>query len=100
MPQASTAKAPAQKRDRLVGAIFSAGKSLVVSFLKTFYALWLEVTGMLFAVFAVMGGAALLRQYRADHFVDRSRLLTVGAFTVVCGWFTLISFLKARRTRK
>jgi hypothetical protein len=100
MPEVSTAKAPAQKRDRLLGALFAGGKALVVSFAKTFYALWLEVTGLLFAIFAVAGGAALYRQYGADHFHDRARLLTVGAFTAVCAWFTLVSFVRARRTRK
>ena len=100
MPDASTAKAPVQKRDRLIGALFAGGKTLIVSFAKTFYALWLEVTGLLFAIFTVTGGSALFRQYRADHFQDHSRLLTVGAFTAICGWFTLVSFVRARRTRR
>jgi len=100
MPDASTAKAPVQKRDRLIGALFAGGRTLIVSFLKTFYALWLEVTGLLFGIFTVLGGAALIRQYHADHFHEHSRALTVGAFTVVCGWFTLVSFVRARRTRK
>jgi len=100
MPDASTAKASVQKRDRLIGAIFAGGKTLIVSFLKTFYALWLETTGLLFGAFTVMGGAALLRQYRADHFHDHQRFLLVGVFTVVCAWGTLVSFMRARRTRK
>ncbi len=83
MPDASTAKASVQKRDRLIGA-----------------ALWLETTGLLFGAFTVMGGAALLRQYRADHFHDHQRFLLVGVFTVVCAWGTLVSFMRARRTRK
>jgi hypothetical protein len=100
MPEVSTAKAQVQKRDRLIGALFAGGKTLIVSFAKTFYALWLEVTGLLFGIFTVMGGAALFRQYRADHFHDRQRFLLVGVFTVVCAWGTLVSFLRARRTRK
>jgi predicted small integral membrane protein len=99
MTEVSTAKTPVQKRDRLIGALLSGGKALVISFAKTFYALWLEVTGLLFAVFTVVGGSALFRQYRADHFHDRNRLLTVGVFTVVCAWFTVVSFVRARRTR-
>ncbi len=96
----STAKAPAQKKDRLIGAIFAGGKILIVSFAKTFYALWLEVTGLMFAIFAVAGGAALFRQYRADHFHDHQRFLLVGLLTAVCTWFTLVSFMRARRMRK
>jgi|SRR5882724_2467697 len=100
MPDASTARTPVLKKDRLIGALFAGGKTLIVSFLKTFYALWLETTGLLFGLFTVLGGSALVRQYRADHFHERSRLLAVGAFTVICGWFTLVSFVRARRTRK
>jgi len=100
MPNASSAKAPMFKKDRFLGALLAGGKTLIVSFAKTFYALWLEVTGLLFATFTVVGGSALVRQYRADHFHERSRLLGVGAFTVICGWFTLVSFVRARRTRK
>ncbi len=100
MPEMSTAKAQVQKRDRLVGAVFAGGKTLLVSFAKTFYALWLEVTGLLFAIFAVAGWAALFRQYRADHFHDHQRFLLVSALTAVCTWFTLVSFMRARRMRK
>jgi len=88
------------KKDRLLRAIFAGGKSFLVSLARTFYALWLEVTGLMFAVFAVMGGSRLLKQYRADHFADRHRMWTVAAFTLVCAWFTLASFTRAKRTRK
>jgi hypothetical protein len=100
MSQMSTTQKPVQKRDRLVGAILSGGKVLVVSFAKTLYALWLEVTGLLFAVFAVAGGSALLKQYRHDHFADRKHFWTIGVFTVVCVYFTVVSFTRAKKTRK
>ena len=100
MPDISAAKKPPQKRDRLLSAILAGGKTLVVSFAKTLYALWLEVTGLMFAIFAVMGGSALFKQYRANHFTDRKHFWTILAFTVVCGWFTLVSFTRAKKTRK
>lgn len=84
----------------MVHALLVAAKGFILSAAKTFYALWLEVTGLLFAVLAVAGGSALLRQYRADHFADHKRFALVTLFTLVCGWFTVFSFVKARRTRK
>ena len=81
-------------------ALLVAGRAFVLSLAKTVYALWLETTGLIFGFLTVLGGSALVRQYRADHFADHSRFLTVTGFTLVCGWFTVLSFLKARRTRK
>jgi hypothetical protein len=62
--------------------------------------LWLEVTGLIFALFTVVGGSALVRQYRADHMANLRHAVTVAGFTLVCGWFTVVSFVKARRTRR
>jgi hypothetical protein len=103
MPEISTVKNAVQtvvKKDRLLNAVFAGGKSLVVSVGRTFYALWLQTTGLMFLVFTAGGGFSLFRQYRADHFADQKRLLIVSAFTLICGYFTLLSFLKARRTAK
>ena len=89
-----------QKRDRLLGAIFAGAKTMLVSFARTFYVLWLQVTGLLFVLFAVTGGSALIRQYRADHFADRHRFWLTVLFTAVCAWFGVVSFVRARRKRK
>ena len=107
MPEISTAKSPVQraktpihKKDRLLGAIFAGGKTMVLSFARTFYVLWLQVTGLIFIVFAVMGGSALLAQYRKDHFTDRNRFWVTVLFSVVCAWFGLVSFFRAKKKRK
>jgi hypothetical protein len=106
MPEISTAKSPVQrgkpsvKKDRLLGAIFAGGKTMLVSFARTFYVLWLQVTGLIFVLFAVTGSSALIRQYRADHFADRHRFWLTVAFTVVCAWFGLVSFFRAKRKGK
>jgi hypothetical protein len=104
MSETSTAKGPLQrtkpqlqKKDRLWGAIFAGGKTMLVSFAKTGYALWLEITGLLCALIAVRYGSALLQEYRINHFADRHRSLTFTVFTVVFTWFTILSFVKARR---
>jgi hypothetical protein len=117
MPEISTTKTPAQravtsavrvataakkagsaaKKDRLMGAIFAGAKTVVVSFARTLYVLWLQITGLIFLIFAVSAGSALVRQYRADHFADRHRFWTIVVFTVVCLWFGSVSFVRAKK---
>ncbi len=100
MPELTATKRSIQGRNRTLHALLVAGKGLAISFAKTLYALWLEVTGLLFAVLMVGGASALLRQYRADHLADHRRLFAVSAFTLVCGYFTVVSFVRAKRTRR
>ncbi len=100
MPEISTTKKPAQKRERFFGALFSGGRVLIVSFAKTIYALWLEVTGMLFAVFAVAGASGWIKHYRKTGFAEKKPLWSIGIFTVVCVYFTIVSFSRAKTTRK
>lgn len=100
MPEISTVKPRIQSRARLGHAILVAGKTLIISVLKTLYALWLEVTGLIFAFLAIMGANDLIRHYHADHLADHKRLVTVLAFTLVCGWFTVLSYVRARKARK
>ena len=103
MPEISTVKNAVQtvvKKDRLLNAVFAGGKSLVVSIGRTFYTFWLQTTGLVFLAFMAAGGFSLVQHYRKDHFSDHKRLLIVSVFTLICGYFTLLSFLKARRTVK
>jgi uncharacterized membrane protein len=103
MPEISNVKNALQtvvKKDRLLNAVFAGSKSLVVSLGRTAYAFWLQTTGLIFLFFTLGGGYSLFRQYRRDHFADHQRLWIESAFTLVCGYFTLVSFLKARRTAK
>jgi hypothetical protein len=103
MPEISTLKNAVQgvvKKDKLLNAVFAGGKSLVLSFSRTFYALWLQMTGMIFVLFTLAGAGALMRQYRADHFADHKRLMVGCIFTLVCLYFTSLSFIKAKRTIK
>jgi hypothetical protein len=91
----------ALKRSRLGTAIFSGLRTLVASFFRTFYVLWLEVTGFMFGIFTASGVFALYRQYHAGTMgTDHRRLWLTLAFTVVCGWFTLVSFMRSKRIKK
>ena len=101
MPELSALKSALQRssRGRLAHALLVAGKGFLISVLKTLYSLWLEVTGLIFALLTVAGGSALVRQFRTDHLADHARFAAVTGFTLLCGWFTVFSFIKARRTR-
>jgi len=103
MPQLSTVKNALQstvKKDRLLNAIFAGGKTILVSFARTLYALWLQVTGLMFVMFTVMAASALVAQYHKDHFADRKRLWVTAASLIVFLWFTLVSFRRANKTMK
>ena len=102
MPEISNVKNALQtvvKKDRFLNAVFVGGKSFVVAIARTAYAFWLQATGLIFVLFTVLGASNLLAHYH-KHDLDGKRLLTVGTLTVVCGYFTLHSFVKARRTIK
>jgi hypothetical protein len=100
VPEISTTKRALPSTGRVTHALLVAAKGLVISLAKIAYALWLEVTGLIFGAFAVWGASTLVRQYRADHFADHGRFLWACAITLLCIWFTVLSFVKARRTRK
>ena len=100
VPEITATKKPLPSRNRLGQALLVAAKGFVITAAKTFYALWLEATGLVFAVLAVTGGSALFKQYYKDHFADHKRLAATIGFTLVCAWFTVFSFVKARRTRR
>jgi hypothetical protein len=104
MPVAPILKGPltrALKGSRVGTAIFSSLRTLVGSFFNTFYVLWLEVTGFMFGVFTAVGIFALFRQYRAGTMgTDLKRLWLTLGFIVICGWFTLVSFMRSKRISK
>jgi hypothetical protein len=103
MPEISNVKNALQtvvKKDRFLNAVFAGGKSLVVSLSRTAYAFWLQTTGLIYLFFTLAGVVSLFLEYRRHGLTDHKRLLIESAFTLVCGYFTVLSFLKARRTVK
>ncbi|HET9840303.1 MAG TPA: hypothetical protein VFR84_18895 [Candidatus Angelobacter sp.] len=85
------------KKDRFLNAVFVGSKSFVVAIGRTAYAFWLQATGLVFVLFTVLGASDLVRHYH-KHDLNTKRLFLVGTLTVVCAYFTLHSFIKARRT--
>ena len=63
--------------------------------------LWLEITGLFFALFAVYFGQSVFRM-RHDYAAgpEHTHFLIYSALTVVFAWFTVSSFNKARQKEK
>jgi len=61
--------------------------------------LWLEVTGVIFLLMALSGGAAMVREYvkySASH-LNGTRVVIALAFTLTFAWFGVSSFWRVRR---
>ena len=103
MPQISTVKNAVQgvvKKDRLLKALFAGAKSVLVSFGRTLYAFWLQMTGLLYLMLTGTGVLYLVRQYRADHFANHQHVWVASTTTLICLYFTALSFMKAKRTMR
>lgn len=90
------------KKDRLLSAMFVGGKTFLTAIAKAMYALWLQATGLIFLMFTVIAGSALIRQFRANHnhFANTRPFWQIGIFFLVCLWFTVVSFSRAKKTMK
>jgi hypothetical protein len=90
------------KKDRLLGAIFVGGKTFLAAIGKAVYALWLQASGLIYVMFTVVAGSALVREYRANHnhFANTRPFWQIGIFFAVCLWFTVVSFWRAKKTMK
>jgi hypothetical protein len=100
MSPVSSVSKNVQKKDKLLGAILASTKTVAISFGRTFYALWLQVTGLFFILFSMLAAKMLWKQYMTNHFADRVRFWEAVVFLTISLWFTLVSFRKASRTLK
>jgi hypothetical protein len=101
MPEISAVKNALQtvvKKDRLVNAVFAGSKSFLVSVSRTFYAFWLQATGLIFLFFTLTGVGSLLVQYHKHQMANHQRVIISIGFTLVCAIFTVQSFIRAART--
>jgi hypothetical protein len=85
--------------NRWARAFYRGGSSFLGSVGHVIHALWLEVTGFLFLVLAVIGGGATLREYHRylAGTAPRGRVFLGVLFTLLFLYFGLESFLRARR---
>ncbi|HEY4901726.1 MAG TPA: hypothetical protein VIH91_13000 [Terriglobales bacterium] len=88
--------------NRWVRAFYRAGSVTVSSVGHVFHALWLEVTGFLFLILAVIGGGATVREYRryAAGTTSRGKVVLAAAFALVFLYFGVNSFWRTRRKTK
>jgi hypothetical protein len=85
------------RRNRVVNAGIEAGKTTAAVAGKAARRLWLEVTGFIFGVFAVIGAGATIREVTGG--ADRTRIWAGVAFTLMFAYFCASSFLASRRSR-
>lgn len=90
------------KGSRTYGAVLGGIRATVGHFAGVARQLWHEITGFIFIVFAVIGGAALVKEYIAYRAggVSPNHMAVAAGFTLVFGWFGVTSFWRARRPRK
>lgn len=87
------------RRNRLLTAAVSGARLTLNSFGRVLHLLWLEVTGLFFVAFAVIGGVAAYREYPryAAGKIGPARLIAAVCFSVLFAWFAVTSFWRARR---
>ena len=85
--------------NRYVNAGISAGKTTAAHTGKVAHTLWLEVTGFIFSVFAMIGAAAARKEYVAlkGPWNRDPRFLITLTFALMFAWFGISAFYKARR---
>jgi hypothetical protein len=88
--------------NRWARAFYRAGTATVGSVGHVAHSLWLEVTGFLFIVLALIGGGATVREYQsyAAGKASPGKLGVAAVFTVLFLYFGIESFVRARRTSK
>src|SRR5215472_3670133 len=85
--------------NRWVRAFYRAGEAVAGSVGRVVHVLWLEVTGFLFLVLAIIGGGAAVREYHR-YIAGNATVGRVGiaaAFTLLFLCFGVESFVRARR---
>jgi hypothetical protein len=85
--------------NRFVRAGLSAATATARSFTRVLHILWLEVIGLFFLVFAVIGSIALVTEYRA-HAAGRvgwNKVAAAACFTLLFAYFGISSFVRSRK---
>jgi hypothetical protein len=84
------------RRNKYIGAGIDAGRTTVAHTAKVAHALWLQVTGFVFCVFALVGGGAAWREYQKVGSHDL-RFIAAAVFTAMFAYFGVSAFMRARR---
>ena len=94
-----------RQKQAVVGEAGRFGRSMLGPFARAGKALWLEVTGVFYAIFALFFANYAWRlrgvlRATAPNPVDRQHFLAGVAAAVVFLYFTLTSFVRARRIQR
>jgi hypothetical protein len=86
-------------RNRTLSAVMSGVRTTGRSLGRAAHQLWLEVTGFIFLIMALLSATATAREYGKYHAgsAGLSGLALAIGCTLTFGWFGLSSFWKARR---
>ncbi len=86
-------------KSRIVRACYNAGSTTMRSMKRVVHVLWLEVTGLLFLLFALVGAGAAIREYRhhAAGTAGSGKMMLAGFFAVLFTYFGASSFWRSRK---
>jgi len=85
--------------NRWIRAFYKAGTVTFRSVRHVLQVLWLEVTGLLFLVLAVVGAGAAVRQYHRYQagMSGAGKIVLAAAFAVIFAYFGVSSFWRSRQ---
>jgi hypothetical protein len=88
--------------NRWVRAFYRGGSATLGSVGRVAHSLWLEVTGFLFLVLAVIGAGATVREYHryASGTTTLGKVSLAAAFAVLFLYFGINSFWRSQRSGK
>lgn len=86
-------------KNRWMRALWQGASATLRSFARVLHLLFLEVAGVFFLAFALIGGIACFREYRlyAAGQPAGAKMAVAGAFSVMFLWFALSSFWRASK---
>ena len=89
---------PAARR-RMGAALWAGIRSTFLSIRRIVAILWLQITGLFFVIFCVMGSAAAVHEYHlwTAGRAPVGKFALAAAFSAIFGWFALTSFWRAAR---
>jgi hypothetical protein len=79
---------------RWLVAIWRGVRAFLGALWRSVTQLFHQITGVFFLLFSVVGASALVREWRRW---PASKLAVAGVFTAIFTWFTVESFLRARK---
>ncbi len=88
-------------QSRVLGALGAGARNALKSFRKAAHALFLEVTGVFFVLFVLVGVGASWREYVAWSAgkIGPGKLVLAVSFTGLFSYFAITSFWRSRRRR-